>query len=227
MHKKNKIDLTPTQQIVINVIANSSLRDKVYWTGGTALSYFYLHHRLSYDLDFFSDKKIDYDEILKVIKLIAEQTKLKKITEEKIFDRREFILHNNEKILIEFAVYEYKNLKSRKKWQGIFVDSLEDIAANKTLALIERHEPKDVVDIYFLLTKRNFTPSKLLDLVQKKFGIKFSIQTFWSQCLLAIKTLKSIKPLLIGTEEKKKKIIENIIKYIENESAKAVRKLLK
>jgi predicted nucleotidyltransferase component of viral defense system len=32
------------------------LRERFYFTGGTALSEYYLHHRRSIDLDFFSEK---------------------------------------------------------------------------------------------------------------------------------------------------------------------------
>lgn len=225
--RKNKVVLTPLQQITIKVISESSLKDKVYWTGGTALSYFYLHHRLSYDLDFFSDKEISYDEILKVIKTIAKQAKLEKINEKKIFDRREFVLHNDEKILIEFTHYPYKSLKPRKKWKGIFVDSLEDMAANKTLALIERHEPKDVIDVYFLLTKKKFTAPKLLKLVKEKFGIDFTLSTFWGECLLATKTLDSIKPLLFGTDKEQDRIIHKVKIYFEVQSANFIKRLLR
>ena len=38
--------------------------------GGTALSAFYLHHRLSEDLDFFSEKNVEIEEILGFVKLL-------------------------------------------------------------------------------------------------------------------------------------------------------------
>lgn len=34
-------------------------REKFYFTGGTALAEYYLHHRLSEDLDFFAEEEID------------------------------------------------------------------------------------------------------------------------------------------------------------------------
>jgi len=37
----------------------------------------------------------------------------------------------------------------------VLVDSLEDIAANKIMALFDRNDPKDLVDLYFFLTKKN------------------------------------------------------------------------
>ena len=46
--------LTPFQKQALKAIGESPLVDNFYLTGGTALSAFYLQHRLSEDLDFFS-----------------------------------------------------------------------------------------------------------------------------------------------------------------------------
>jgi hypothetical protein len=45
-----------------------SLYKKFYLTGGTALSEFYLHHRLSEDLDFFSEEEFSILPISSFIK---------------------------------------------------------------------------------------------------------------------------------------------------------------
>ncbi|MEK7458532.1 MAG: nucleotidyl transferase AbiEii/AbiGii toxin family protein, partial [Patescibacteria group bacterium] len=50
-----KTILTPNQHKLLECAAQSSgIVDTFYLTGGTALAEFYLHHRLSEDLDFFS-----------------------------------------------------------------------------------------------------------------------------------------------------------------------------
>jgi hypothetical protein len=46
--------LTEGQKAVIRPIARSLLRQEFFLTGGTALSAFYLQHRYSDDLDFFT-----------------------------------------------------------------------------------------------------------------------------------------------------------------------------
>ncbi len=48
-----KTILTPTQRQVLDILAKNSKFTSFYLTGGTALSEYYLHHRLSEDLDFF------------------------------------------------------------------------------------------------------------------------------------------------------------------------------
>ena len=58
----------------------------------------------------------------------------------KIFDRHEFLFKNDEELKIEFVYYNHdrKTLGKREIKDGIMVDSLIDMAANKTLALIDR-----------------------------------------------------------------------------------------
>ena len=46
--------LTPLQRRLLQEIGQSPLRDEFYLTGGTALAAFYLYHRYSVDLDFFT-----------------------------------------------------------------------------------------------------------------------------------------------------------------------------
>ncbi|MBI2644253.1 MAG: nucleotidyl transferase AbiEii/AbiGii toxin family protein [Candidatus Wildermuthbacteria bacterium] len=52
--------LTKTQQVLLERIGeNAFLSQKFYLTGGTALAAFYLRHRYSEDLDFFSEEEIN------------------------------------------------------------------------------------------------------------------------------------------------------------------------
>ena len=49
--------LSENQQIILKLISsNSYIKDNFYLGGGTALADFYLKHRFSEDLDFFSEK---------------------------------------------------------------------------------------------------------------------------------------------------------------------------
>ncbi len=53
--------LTPSQHFVLDLaIREEDLTDWFYFTGGTALSQFYLHHRYSEDLDFFSQTEFNH-----------------------------------------------------------------------------------------------------------------------------------------------------------------------
>lgn len=214
-------DLTPAQKIVLEKLAHSKLREKFYWTGGTALTSFYLHHRLSRDIDLFSDQSFRYEEIFSLIRGIKSALAVKKMEEKRIFDRWEFLLHlkGRAELRVEFVLYEFPKLKPRKKWFGIFVDSLDDMAANKTMAMIDRTEPKDAFDIYFILKKKYFSPEQLLKSVEKKFGVKFSLSTFWSEALKDAGSFNELSPLLAGSRAEQEKQIKKIAAYYDKEAA--------
>ena len=55
-----KTILTTIQQKALDSIASDTIvKNHFYLSGGTALATYYLHHRLSEDLDFFSENEID------------------------------------------------------------------------------------------------------------------------------------------------------------------------
>lgn len=222
------VEITPLQKKVLDLFSKSRLKNKFYWTGGTLLSALYLHHRQSRDLDFFSDKPFPYNQIIDFAQNLKKQVKLTKIEEKKIFDRWEFFLHDKEEIRLEFVFYDHPKIRARKKWQGILIDSLEDIAANKVMAFFDRNDPKDLVDLYFLLTKKKFKVKELLKLVERKFGVTLEESSFWSESCKAFKDLNEVSPLLIvKTPQEKEKIIQEIKEYFTLQSIDYLKKVLK
>lgn len=186
MGKVNKeITFDPVQEVIFNEFArNKNLSAKFYFTGGTALSAVYLHHRVSEDLDFFSEKEFDNQQIIEFIRHVSSVLKMeyRMIPKEvvKIFE-----LYKKDKFIIkvDFGFYPYQRLKIGKKVKGVSVDSLADIAANKMLTILQRREVKDFVDLFFLLKK--YTTWDLLHFVKVKFNME--IDTVWlaSGCLKA------------------------------------------
>jgi hypothetical protein len=127
---------------------------------------------------------------------------------------------------VDFAYYPFKNLKPRRKWEGLQVDALEDMAANKAMALIDRHEPKDALDLYFLLKKTPLTLGRLARAVHKKFGVSVDQLTLLNYALIGSKSLGRIKPLLIGDGAEKNKLIDEVVAYFSKESAEVLRSRL-
>ncbi len=130
------IKLSSIQQKTLDEFARSSLVNQFYWTGGTALAMVYLQHRQSYDLDFFSDDAFSVEAVNTFIQGLQKSVSLDYVEARKIFDRREFFLHNNEELRLEFVYYEHPRVGERKERNGISVDSFEDIATNKTMAFL-------------------------------------------------------------------------------------------
>lgn len=171
-----EVTFSPVQKTIFDSFAkDKNLSQKFYFTGGTALSAVYLHHRESEDLDFFSESDFDNDYIIKFIDNIASliNTRPRVTLKERV---RVFELIDNDKnliIKIDFGYYPHSRLKKGKKLQGVDVDSLVDISANKITTILQRTEIKDFVDLYFLLKK--YTIWDLLHWSQQKFNMEIDL----------------------------------------------------
>lgn len=184
---KQKLNLTPKQQIIFDEVKNSDfIKKNFYFTGGTALSALYLNHRLSEDLDFFSEEKFD---TLPIVNLITEWGKKHQF---KINSREEEVVRiyllefrDKEPLKVDFGYYPYKRLKIGQIVDSIQVDSLFDIAVNKLQTIHQRNNVKDFVDLFFLLKK--FTVWDLIEGVKVKFRMELDPYTIAAACLKAEK----------------------------------------
>ncbi len=127
--------------------------DKIYLTGGTALSRFYFQHRLSDDLDFFAttdDLKLIVNDFAGRLQLAGFSVEIDKVD---VYFGRIFTEENGLKLKVEFVreFNLYDDLVKTEK--GIYVNNLEDIGANKISAFEDRAEMKDIIDLYFITQK--------------------------------------------------------------------------
>ena len=144
-----------------------------YLSGGTALAAYYFHHRESDDLDFFTDTSISLPAVTACMHQAKTELGAKKITYEHLYDRHIFMVETTPLLKVEFTLYPFPHLAPAMKKEGLLVDSLLDIGANKLFALFDRNEPKDFVDLYFILKKLSI--KTLISGVKKKFD--FTILT--------------------------------------------------
>ena|SRR3989344_5089359 len=159
----------PAQEIILDEIRQSDfLRSQFYFTGGTALSFVYLHHRYSEDLDFFSEHEFGNSEINLIMEKWSQKHKFSfehRANEVvSIFDLK---FPEKSKLKVDFGYYPYKQLSKGIILDGISVDSQKDIAANKIVTVSQRSDVKDFVDLYFILQK--LTISELMHWAALKF----------------------------------------------------------
>lgn len=163
--------LTKKQQIILDEVRKEPFFDQFYFTGGTALSAFYLSHRYSEDLDFFTEKQFDAPSLLTIIEKWSRKYNFTFTSE---FHQVVYIFmltFNNKEILkVDFGHYPYKSIKEKEKINGIKTDSLTDIAVNKLLTVTQRTTIKDFVDLYFLL--QTFTLWDIIEGVRIKFRME-------------------------------------------------------
>lgn len=190
------LSFTPIQRLIFDEFSkNSKLRNFFYFTGGTALSAVYLHHRESEDLDFFSESDFNNEiieefisNISKIIKIPMRSTQIEKTR------MYEFVRASKVIIKIDFGHYPYQRLKKRVKINSVEIDSMQDIATNKLHTITARNQVKDFVDLYFLLKEFSFWD--LYHGVTEKF--RMEIDLIWlASDFLKVNEFESLPKMLL------------------------------
>ncbi len=192
--------LTPKQQIIFDEVGLSNfLKENFYFTGGTALSGVYLQHRLSEDLDFFSQEKFDNLSILNLLTGWGKKHNFSFLLKENEVVKIYLLeFSDGEKLKVDFGYYPYPRVRKGKTIASVQIDSLFDIAINKLSTIMQRTEVKDFVDLYFLL--KQFSLWDLMEGVGVKFRIKTDPYLVGINCLkieLFDSLPKMLKPLTL------------------------------
>ncbi|MFA6552417.1 MAG: nucleotidyl transferase AbiEii/AbiGii toxin family protein [Candidatus Paceibacterota bacterium] len=141
-----------------------------YLSGGTALAEFYLKHRYSEDLDFFSENEFEPQDISTILKSIQEKADIKSIDYEQSFNRNLYFLRlEKETIKTEFTYFPFIRIEKKEKIGELFIDSFIDIAVNKIFTIYQKPRSRDFIDLYFIMQKTGWTIEDLA----KKAKIKF------------------------------------------------------
>lgn len=130
-----------------------------YLAGGTALA-LQLQHRRSEDFDFYTMKEFDPQRLYQEVSVRVQQPQMVRIADGTL------IMRVNGVECSAFR-YPYPLLRPLVANQYLRVASLEDIAAMKLAAIIQRGARRDYFDLYVLLQR--FTLKQLLALARKKY----------------------------------------------------------
>ncbi len=193
--QKTKI-LTPLQITVLEAMFKDEEFSKhFYLTGGTALAGFYLYHRYSDDLDFFTHAE-NVDFLWPLIQRTSALAPMKVESRTPNFIR---IQVQNE-LQVDFVL----NVPYRKGKPVIKdeyrIDSLENIILNKISAIQGRLDPKDYVDLYFLLKDREKDILKLLAEAKAKDS---SIEPFlWSKIIGDVESFRTLPRMILPVDLK-------------------------
>ena len=164
---KSRGIITALQKEILRVFSKIPDSNIFYLTGGTALAEFYLAHRKSYDLDIFTTEK---GLIIPFSYTFEEE--IKKNFSLKVVRRFE--------TLVEFEISDKEKstrvqlaLDSPFRFEepldtdlGIKVNDYKDLIVDKLLAFFGRAEPRDAIDLYFILETENFWD--LVELAKQK-----------------------------------------------------------
>jgi len=136
----------------------SKILSNAYLGGGTALA-LQIGHRISYDLDFFTNKKFSAQVFLKEI------SQIKSYQHERVSWGT--ILGKLGDIKFSIFYYPYPLLEKTTKFKNTNIASVADITAMKIAAVSERGTKRDFIDLYFILQK--ITLQEALDFYDRKY----------------------------------------------------------
>ena len=140
------------------LLGESKILGNAYLGGGTALA-LQIGHRISYDLDFFTDKEFKAQVFLK------EMSRFKLYRHERVAWGT--ILGKLGNVKFSLFYYPYPLLRKLISFKNINIASIADIAAMKTAAISERGTKRDFIDLYFILQK--ITLAETFDFYDKKY----------------------------------------------------------
>ncbi len=222
------IQFSQLQKDILVFFGRNPFAENFYWTGGTLLAYQYLHHRISVDLDFFSNDLFTDDQYLIFLNELKNQIKAKKITLTLQQNRRlYFIERDGEAVKLELVYFPFPAVEKKVLLPefSLWVDSLTDIMVNKILSSYQRQEPKDVFDLYcYLNNKPKYNLQKLIKLVERKFGVAIEPTVLLAKINELAGQLDSLSPLLLAPQknstQKVKKFFQNIFNSLAKKQIK-------
>jgi hypothetical protein len=147
--------LTPLQRKLLHRIGKTPLRDDFFLTGGTALAALYVHHRYSVDLDLFTENPAAVAQVPPIMQRIASGLDLEITFTRTLGTFLEAFVTSPDGERVEFDFAQdspYRLEPTRLEPElDLWVDNPTDIACNKLSALFDRAEPKDFVDVFFVV----------------------------------------------------------------------------
>jgi predicted nucleotidyltransferase component of viral defense system len=146
------------------ILGESGLLKNAYLAGGTALA-LQIGHRISVDLDFFTNKEFNGNVFVRKLKKIIPNFRLEKMGEGTV-------LGSLNKTRFSYFFYDYPLLFKKHNFFGVKIADIKDISAMKIAAISGRGTKRDFIDLYFILNSAKILSlEEILELYDKKFGL--------------------------------------------------------
>jgi predicted nucleotidyltransferase component of viral defense system len=189
-------------EILDKISGNKNICRSFYLTGGTALAEFYLQHRLSEDLDFFSEKEVEPQAIAVFWKQHQKALGIKKVVFEQSFNRNLYFLHLAKEIIkTEFTYFPFPRIEKKIKINKLFVDSLLDIAVNKVFTIYQKPRSRDFIDLYLIIKQTGWQIDDLVKKARMKFEWHIEPLQFGAQ-LIKVTEVKDYPRMIKKIEPK-------------------------
>lgn len=155
---------SPVQrEVLADLIVHPDIEKNFFLTGGTALSVFYLHHRLSDDLDLFAK---DFSDLAEIGSWIYTRWPRESV---KIKETSQFLSFLIKDVKVDFVVDPLSTDEERTRYlfdagHHLLIDTINNIVSNKLCTVVSRIEPKDYIDLFMIL--KSFPVIEINDIYQ-------------------------------------------------------------
>lgn len=165
--------LSPIQRDFLEAFFVGETGQRFFLTGGTALAEYYFHHRLSEDIDLFTT----HDETLELarqeVRRLAQilNASLTSVISTPTFQRFELTRADSPSLKLDLVRNVDFQFGQHQNFDGVLVDSLENLGSNKVTAIFGRTQSKDFVDLYYLLHAGQDLPQLIRNAKEKDAGL--------------------------------------------------------
>lgn len=197
--------LTTKQLNFLELLSNEKqITKRFYFTGGTALAEFYLKHRLSEDIDLFTEKEeVNQTLIDSFLKKVSLKLSIVEIRKSQFLGLFSYLLifKDGEKLKVDFNYYPFPRIDKGTKFKNLNVDSIYDIAVNKVHTMFMRSRSRDFVDLFFIMQSFNYSLSQLIRDAKVKFDWHINKVTLASQ-FVKVKEISDLPTMLVSFKPK-------------------------
>jgi len=180
-----KTILTPKQSQFLELVQkDQQITKHFYLTGGTALAEFYLKHRISEDLDLFTEEEEVNQQVVEAfLKKISPKLSVVHIKRTQFMGLFSYtlIFDDKQELKVDFNYYPFPRIQKGTKFKNLNVDSIYDIAVNKIHTLFVKPRSRDYLDIYFIMKKYSYSLDRLILDAKAKFDWHIDKITLASQ----------------------------------------------
>ncbi len=175
--------------------AQASITKRFYLTGGTALAEFYFQHRLSEDIDLFSEEEVNPRIVEAFLKGISGKLGIAKVSGENFLGLYTYKLQfkDSESLKVDFNYYPFPRIEKGVYFGKLEVSSIYDIAVNKLHIISMKPRARDYVDLYFIFNYSEYAPEKYLERMRIDSQAKFDWPLEIKNLLVALLRVQDIK----------------------------------
>lgn len=206
--------IDPATLELIKSLQSKNYLDGFYLVGGTALA-LYSGHRLSIDIDLFSNFSFDTAELIEFLQ--------QDFPVQLYHTATNTIKGSIEKVTFDIIAHRYPYLTEPSVVDGIRILSEPDIIAMKLNAISSSGQrSKDFIDIYFILEEKRFSVAEILKFYRSKYQQESDMHIIKSLIYFDDVDLADWPVLLkkphLKWDDVKKKIGEEILSYMKEQT---------